>query len=135
MVITKTKQQIIQLLESTRFATLATADQHGVVSTAQMCLINDGLIVLMQTDKNFVKVKNITQNPHVAFNIASHNFKGTAKTLGHPTSNPIFIEKMKSKHPSSYESYTNLANEVLIEIHLTEVRIWDHDKVDLVDLK
>ena len=126
MTYNQVEEQILELFEKTKFATLATANKHGVVCTAQMCLMNNGLKVFMQTDKKFEKVKNIQENPHVAFNIGAYNFKGTAKIVGHPTSNPI-IEKIKSKHLESYNSYTNLPDEVLIEIELTEAKIWGID--------
>lgn len=120
-------QKITELFNLTKFATLAYANKKGVVGTAQMCVINDGLKVFMQTDKKFDKVKNIIENPNVAINIGAFNFKGTAKVAGHPKDNEIFIQKLKTKHLKTYEHYTNLDDEVLIEINLNEARIWGVD--------
>ncbi|MDR0850790.1 MAG: pyridoxamine 5'-phosphate oxidase family protein [Christensenellaceae bacterium] len=118
---------IEKLFKSTKFVTLATADKLGVVSTAQMCLINDGLKVFMQTDNKFEKLKNIAENPHVAINIGAFNFKGAAKIVGHPTENKVFIKNLKQKHLETYEHYTNLKDEVLIEIELIQAKIWGVD--------
>ncbi|MDR2933839.1 MAG: pyridoxamine 5'-phosphate oxidase family protein [Rickettsiales bacterium] len=119
--------KILKLFEITKFATLATADKNRIVHACQMCLINDGLTIYMQTDKTFEKIKNITENPHVAINIGAYNFKGIATVIGHPMENTLFIEKLKTKHPETFEQYTKISSEVLIKIDLTECRIWGVD--------
>jgi general stress protein 26 len=119
--------KIINILEITKFAVLATANKKGVVSASQMCLVNDGLTVYMQTDKTFEKIKNISENSNVAINIGTFYFKGIAKVIGHPNDFPMFIDKIKEKHVSTYKHYTNLPNEVLIKIELTECKIWGVD--------
>lgn len=121
------EKRVITVLEKTPICVFATADKNGVVTAAQMCLINDGLKVYVQTDATFEKVKNIRENPHVAINCGAYYFKGKAKIVGHPSINPVFIEKIKQKHLSTYNHYTNLPSEVLIEVELTEGRIWGID--------
>jgi general stress protein 26 len=140
----KAIDKILKLLESTKFAVLATANNKGIISACQMCLVNDGLTVYMQTDKTFEKIKNITENPNVAINIGAFYFKGIARIIGKPAEFPGFIEKLKEKHLQTYEHYTNLPNEILIQIELTECKIWgvDNDKdihnqktIQVLDLK
>ncbi len=121
------ESKILKHLESTAFCVLATVNKKGEVCASQMCLINDGLTVYVQTDKKFEKVKNITENANVAINAGAFYFKGTAKILGHPSGNARFIEKIKQKHLKTYENYTGLPNEVLIEINLSECKIWGGD--------
>jgi|GEM_PF-5739808 len=127
------KNDIVALFEKTHFAILATADKNGVVCTAQMCLVNDGLTVYMQTDSKFQKIQNIKENPNVAINNGAYNFKGKATIVGHPNTNKLFIEKLKTKHLKTYNLYTDLQDEVLIKIDLTEARIWDmyNDKTNI----
>lgn len=121
---------VLRVLDKTLICVLVTADKNGVLTADQMCLVSDGLKVYIQTDKTFEKVKNIRQNPHVAINCGAYCFKGLAKIVGHPTKNPAFVEKIKQKHPETYEQYTNLPNEVLIEIELTEGKAWGVGKVE-----
>lgn len=116
-------KQIEKVLEDTIFAVLATSC-GGVVHTRPMCLVNEGLKIFMQTDKTFRKVEEIQKNENVAINCGAYNFIGKAKILGSPKDYGFFIEKFKSKHLKSYEQYTNLPNEVLIEIDLTECCVW-----------
>ena len=121
------EKKILNVLEKTTFCTLATANKLGVVCATQMCLVNNGLKVYIQTDKTFEKVKNILENENVAINCGPYYFKGVAKIIGHPTENSMFVEKLKIKHLDTYKHYTNLPNEVLIEITLTEGKIWGID--------
>lgn len=119
--------EIMKKLDTTLFGILATSNKEATISIAQMCIINNGLDVYFQTDKKFEKVSNILENNKVAINLGEYSFKGTAKILGHPTIEPIFIKKMKKKHPKTYESYTNLQDEVLIKVDLSECKIWHVD--------
>ena len=48
---------IENLLKNTKFATVATSSKNGIVSTAQMCIVNKGLTVYFQTDKTFEKIE------------------------------------------------------------------------------
>lgn len=121
------EQKILKLFENTKFCTLATASKEGVVSASQVCLVNDGLDVYVQTDKTFEKVKNIKENPNVAINCGAYYFKGKAEIVGKPTNHNKFIEKIKAKHLDTYNHYTNLPNEVLIKIELSEAKIWGID--------
>ena len=120
-------KKIEELLTNSKFAVLATSNKDGIVSACQMCIVNDGLKVYFQTDSTFEKIKNIKENPHVAITIGTFNFKGIAKIVGHPTTHNDFIEKIKEKHPETYLHYTNLPTEVLIEVVLTECKIWGID--------
>lgn len=122
------ENKIIDTLERTMVCTLATANSDGAVSASQMSLVSNGMTVYIQTDKTFEKVQNIKENENVAINCGGGiYFKGKARLVGHPRNNEIFIEKIKRKHPKTYEHYTNLPNEVLIEVSLTECRIWGID--------
>ena len=121
-------KQIENVLRNTEIAILATQD-NDLIHARAMCLVNDGLKVYMQTDKTFNKVAEIQKNENVALNVGAYNFIGKAKIVGEPKGNPWFLEEFKKKHLKSYEKYTNLPNEVLIEIDLTECRIWSKTMV------
>lgn len=120
-------EKILNILNVTKYATLATANKSGEVSASQVCIVNNGLTVFVQTDKTFEKIQNIKENSNIALNLGAFYFKGKAELLGHPSANPEFIEKIKEKHPETYVNYTNLPNEVLVKITLTEAKIWGGD--------
>lgn len=123
-------KQVINVFENTKFATVATANRNGIVSASQVTIVNDGLTLYFQTDSSFEKVQNIKENPNIAINFGAIYCKGIAEMIGHPTKNNVFIEKLKIKLPHSYSDYSNLKNEVLIKIKLTEIRIWRFEKIN-----
>ena len=75
--------------------------------------------------------------------MGDYYFKGVAEILGHPTTNEKFIELIQKKHPKTYNLYTNLKDEVLVKIKLTECKIWglennksihNQDTITVVDM-
>ncbi len=117
-------EKIIKLLSKTNYVVLATASKDGVVTASKMCMIANVTTLYFQTDSNFEKARNIMENPNVAITIENIYFKGQATIIGHPSENKFFVEKMKEKHYQTYENYTDLPNQILIEVKLTECRIW-----------
>ena len=117
-------EYIINLLDKTKYAVLATSSKDNIVSASYMSIVSNGLIVYCQSDSHFEKVKNILENPNVALTIGNAYFKGNAHIVGKPTDNEYFVNKLKEKDFRTYENYSDLENQVLIEIKLTEGRIW-----------
>ena len=125
MVYSEIKDAVLKLLNDTKLVVLATANRNGVVATAQVLIVNDGLKAYIMTDKKFEKALNISENPCVALSIGAFSFKGLARILGHPLKFKNIANKIKEKHLDSYNTYINIADEVLIEVRLTEARIWN----------
>lgn len=118
--------RIEKFLSLNKYAILATASKDGIVSASKMCMVFIDSKIYFQTCKTFEKVRNIEENPHVAITINNVYFKGQAKIIGSANSNSIFVKKIAEMHPEAYSNYTNLDNQVLIEIELTECRIWGY---------
>ncbi len=131
-------QKIIELLSKTNYVVLATSSLDGVVSASKMCMISKGTTVYFQTSLGFEKTKNIMENPNVAITINNIYFKGQAAIVGTPSSNEYFVNQMKIKHYKTYENYTNLPNQILIEVKLTECRLWGiwngEESIKILDL-
>ena len=121
------ENKIINDLENAMICSFATANKNGEVSARNMTIVNLGLKIYLQTDNSFDKIKDIKENPNVAINFGPYSFKGKAKIVGHPSINKTYIEKIKLKHEYTYKHYTNLANEVLIEIIPSSAKIWGID--------
>lgn len=117
-------EKITNLLSRVNYVVLATASKDGIVTASKMCVISDGTTLYFQTDSKFEKARNIKENPNVAINIENIYFKGYANITGHPSKNKYFVNQMKEKHFQTYENYTNLPNQILIKVELTECRIW-----------
>lgn len=116
--------KIVKFLSQTNYAVLATASKDGIVTASEMCVIADETTLYFQTDINFEKSKNIMENPNVAITIGNIYFKGQASIIGKARENIFFVNKMKEKHYNTYKNYTDLPNQILIKVELTECRIW-----------
>lgn len=117
-------EKITNLLSRVNYVVLATASKDGIVTASKMCVITDGTTLYFQTDSNFEKARNIMENPNVAVTTENVYFKGYADIIGHPSKNTFFVDQMKERHLQTYENYTNLPNQILIKVELTECRIW-----------
>ncbi len=121
------ENNIIKALENAMICSFATVNKKGEVSARNMTIVNDGLKIYLQTDNTFDKIKDIKENQNIAINFGAYSIKGKAKIVGHPTINQTYIDKMKVKHEYTYKHYTNLANEVLIEITPFSAKVWGID--------
>ena len=117
-------EKLLDLFSKIKYVVLATANKDGIVTASQMCVISDGTTLYFQTNPTFEKARNIMENPNVAVTIGNVYCKGQASIIGHPTDNNYFVTQMRKKHNKTYENYTNLPNQILIKVELTECRIW-----------
>ncbi len=111
------KEEAIQFLGAQNFLVLATSSNDRVTART-ISYVNKGLTIYFQTDRNFLKVKQIEQNPNVALCGANVQIEGIAKIRNHPfdTSNEEFIELFKKKHPPAINTYSHLKNGIVIEV-------------------
>jgi general stress protein 26 len=119
------KEEIIKLLENIDSMVLATSFKNKV-SARTMNVINIELDIFCQTDGNFLKIEQIEQNPNVALCMNNIQIEGVAKIKGHPlaTENKKFIEEYRIKHKTSFERYSNIKSEIVIEIEPKMITLW-----------
>lgn len=79
-----------------------------------------------QTDKNFLKYQQIESNPNVALCLDNIQIEGIAKNIGKPLENQKFINLFKQYYKTSYEIYSFLENEILLEIKPTFIGVWTY---------
>ena len=63
------KEQVINYLSKRKFITLATSSINGEPLTHPVAYVNNGANVFISTNKKSRKVKNIIQNPKVAYSV------------------------------------------------------------------
>ena len=118
-----TADEIITALEKEKTLILATcAENH--VTIRHMSHVNNGLTIYFQTGRDYLKTIQITANPCVALSVGTYDIEGKAEIIGHPIDNPLFVEKIKSKHPSAFERWSSLEDEVVIRVEIKRVRQW-----------
>ncbi len=121
------KDEAIKFLEAQKFLVLATSS-HDRVTARTMGYVNKGLAIYFQTDRNFLKVKQIEQNPNVALCGSNVQIEGVAKIRNRPfdKSNEEFIELLKKKLPLAFNTYSHLKNEIVIEVEPSFITFWKY---------
>ena len=133
------EREAVDFISQNNKMVLATCSDQRV--TARMIsIIHDGMRIFCQTDRNFIKYRQITENPNVALSAGNIQIEGIAKITGHPSENRFFAETYQLAHPSSYEKYSHLKDEVVIEIIPHLVTFWKYSDGqkpyrDFIDVK
>jgi len=122
------RSEVIDLLDRHKTMVLATSASDRVTARSVSCVHKD-LKIFFQTDKNFLKYKQMAHNPNVAFCAGNMQIEGTAKVKGHPLdkNNKEFRELFKKEHLGSFEKYSNMKDEVVIEVEPKLVTLWKYE--------
>jgi general stress protein 26 len=136
----KLKNEIIDILNKLNTIILATSDYNRVTART-ISIVNDKLIIYCQTDSKFMKCEQIVKNPNIALSINNIQIEAEAKIKGHPLldENKEFTKLFKMKHQDSYNMYSHLESEVVIEFIPRLITLWkyNNDKPfrDFLDIK
>ena len=86
--------------------------------------------IYFKTDKNFRKTQQLFKNNRVAMCFNGVQVEGTCKNLGLVIDEPgrIFEKKYKEFLWQSYNAYSHVDSEILIEVTPCFVEIWDEDE-------
>lgn len=79
-----------------------------------------------QTDKRFLKVEQILDNLKVSICIDNIQIEGVAQIIGKPLEHNMFVTLFKKYFKNSYENYSFLENEILLEINSIFVTVWNY---------
>ena len=73
---------------------------------------------MLQTDREFIKVKQMMKNPNVALFAGNYQIQGKAVIKNHPfnNENKEFLELYKKHHFGSYEKNSKIESNIVIEI-------------------
>ncbi|MDC7124155.1 MAG: pyridoxamine 5'-phosphate oxidase family protein [Spirochaetales bacterium] len=121
------KREIELMLEKTKTMVLATSENNKVTARS-ICIINDGLDIYFQTDKNFEKCQQIKANRKVALCIDNFQLEGTAFEIGSPLEpyNSYFQKNFQEKHNGSFKTYSHLKNETAFKVEPTKITLWKY---------
>ena len=121
------ENEIFNLLGDKKIMILATSYENRVTARSMSCVIINKRIYF-QTDKTFLKYKQILQNHNVAMCVDNIVIEGIAKIKSHPfdEENKEFINIFKEKYRGSYENYSHMNNEIVIEIKPSYITLWKY---------
>jgi uncharacterized pyridoxamine 5'-phosphate oxidase family protein len=121
------KDEAVKFLEAQKYLVLATSSNNRVAART-ISYASKGLTIYFQTDRNFLKARQIEQNPNVALCGANVQIEGTARIRNHPLdkSNEEFVELFKNKHPLAFNTYAHLKSEIVIEVEPELITFWKY---------
>lgn len=105
--------------------TLSTCSTDRVTSRSMSMVVIDGRFYC-QTDKMYLKYRQISENPNVAVCYKNFSIEGTCRCIGKPLENNFFIDAFKKYFYGSYKTYSDLQNEILLEIVPTLIYSWNY---------
>lgn len=121
----KKLDELFKIIGKARKMVLSTSFDNRVTSRMMSFIILDNKFYC-QTDKTFLKYKQIKSNPNVALCLDNIQIEGIAKNIGKPLENEKFINLFKRYYKTSYEIYSFLENEILLEIDPIFIGIWTY---------
>ena len=103
-------------------------DNYPMVRNVSCLFYNDK--IYFKTDKNFRKTQQLYANPRVAMCWNGTQVEGEAKVVGLVVDEPgrVFEKKYKEFLWQSYNAYSHVDTEILVEVTPRFVEIWDEDK-------
>ena len=109
-------------------ALASSSNDYVMVRNVSCVFYNDK--IYFKTDKNFRKTKQLFENPRVAMCWNGVQVEGIAKNLGLVIDEPgrTFETLYKKYLWGSYNAYSHIDTEILIEVTPSFVEIWDQDE-------
>lgn len=123
------KQIMFNKLGDAKIMALAACEgNHPTVRNISAIIYNDK--IYFKTDNNFPKTKMLLANPQCALAWNGTQVEGTAKNLGLVVDEPgrVFEQKYKEFWWKSYNAYSHVDTEILIEVTPSFVEVWDEDE-------
>lgn len=119
---------MFEKLGTSKIMALASSQNDYVMVRNVSCVFYNDKIYF-KTDKNFRKTKQLFANPQVALCWNGVQVEGTAKNLGLVIEEEgrTFETLYKKYLWGSYNAYSHMDTEILIEVTPTFVEIWDQD--------
>ncbi|NLX70224.1 MAG: pyridoxamine 5'-phosphate oxidase family protein [Clostridiales bacterium] len=129
------EKEVIEFINDNDIWVLATSAKDRV-SARSISIVNKGFTIYFQTHEDYLKYKQIRENNKVALCRDNVQIEGMAKIKGNPFAegNSEFISLYKKQHKSSFDKYTKLDGQVVIEIEPKRIAIWRYvDSVPYID--
>ena len=124
----QTISELWNQLNSHQVLVLSTSCNNRV-SSRQVSVIIHGGKFYFQTDKNYLKFKQLYINPNASFCFNKYSIEGKCKCIGKPTDekNSFFLDLFREHFYPAYKLYSGLETECLMEFTPTLIYKWDYE--------
>jgi uncharacterized pyridoxamine 5'-phosphate oxidase family protein len=120
------EDKIFKLIGEKRLVALATSSENNT-TVRTMSIIVYSRKIYFQTGIDLTKYKQICENKNVALCFENIQIEGIANIIGKPIEHKDVMEMYKECYQKSYETYSKLDKEILIEIIPKKITKWDYD--------
>ena len=107
-------------------AVLSTCSDDRVTSRKMSMVIINGKFYC-QTNKDYLKCRQISENPNVSLCFGTYTVEGVCTIKGKPFDDSVFISAMKKAYPDAVKRWSALPEERILEIKPTLVRSWIYE--------
>lgn len=121
---------IIEDLSKFKDMVLATSYNDKVTARSVSIIVNNEKIYF-QTANTMEKYYQLTHNCNVGLTKGFYQIEGIAKSIGKWEQHPMLCQQYQAVHPSSYQNYGQLPEEEVIEVTITNIKLWTYEGADV----
>ncbi len=119
-------RELFDRLGEGRIMVLATGDGSRISARSMSVVIYDNKFCF-QTDRTFVKYRQLMMNKNAALCCENISVEGTAEEVGRPVENARFCRLYKQHFEGSYNAYSELENEVVFRLTPKLIKMWIYE--------
>ncbi|WP_418633246.1 pyridoxamine 5'-phosphate oxidase family protein [Ruminococcus sp.] len=119
-------RELFDRLGESRIMVLATGDGSRISARSMSVVIYDNKFCF-QTDRTFVKYRQLMMNKNAALCCENISVEGTAEEIGRPVENARFCRLYKQHFEGSYNAYSELENEVVFRLTPKLIKMWIYE--------
>ncbi len=99
----------------------------GRVTSRKMSMVIINGNFYCQTNKDYLKCRQISENPNVSLCFGTYTIEGVCTIKGKPFSDSTFIAAMEKAYPDAVKRWSYLPAERILEIRPALVRSWIYE--------
>lgn len=109
-----------------RIMVLATCAGDRVTSRSMSVVVYGGKFYC-QTNREYLKCRQIAENPNAALCFGNYSAEGKCRIIGKPYDIPEFMSAMEKAFPDAVKRWSGLPQECVIEITPTLIKSWIYE--------
>lgn len=97
------------------------------VTSRSMSVVIFGGKFCFQTNKDYLKSRQISDNPNVALCFGKFSIEGSCKMLGHPEDESEFMDNLSRAYPDAVKRWSSLPYERVFAVTPRLIRSWIYE--------
>ena len=97
------------------------------VTSRSMSVVVYGEKFYCQTNRDYLKCRQIAENPNAALCFGNYSIEGRCRIIGKPYDFPEFIAAMEKSYPDAVKRWSDLPEECVLEITPILIKSWIYE--------